>query len=210
MLRNLSCQTVLIQWLLIGGSPAFAEPPPTLSLAEMIPETVMLWETDRGVESRTYLGPDGELFKFRMAYPLEGGKISEYDEWRNQHGQVTQVLSSSVYITASPNDCSFTVGECTFFILLSSGQNSTVHYSGTYSPDGIWRVSLRPESAGFEVFARKYCAIVDRFGIALAYYVEDHNGDIRWARRVNGPDVAESKNALERVTAHCLQDIPLS
>ena len=210
MLRYFAYLTALIQSLMIAGLPASAELASTYSLAAMMPDTIMLWETDRGLETRTYLGPDGDLFKFRVEYPLEDGKISEYDEWRNQHGQITQALSSSVYITTSPNDCSFTVGECSFYILLSSGQNSTIHYSGEYSSNGIWTVSLVPELSGFEVFPRQYCAIYDHFGIPIAYYAEDHSGNIRWARRVNGHDAAESKNALERVTAHCLQDMLLS
>jgi len=108
---------------LLLASYAAAEPLPHYDLSQLTIGTILEWETDRGLQSLTYLGPDNDHLKFLLHYPMVQTTSLDIDGWFTSGGQAVKAATESRSFTMVPHDCSNTVGACTY----------TINYGGSKS-----------------------------------------------------------------------------
>lgn len=196
--------------LAIQATSTHAGPLPKFDISLLEIGTVFEWQTNLGLQSMTYLGPDDGLLKFRLLYPTEQGTALEIDGWFTAGGQTTKAVAGNRSFTLSPNDCTNTVGYCAYFINFEASKSVKIEYFGTYSSDGILVSTRSASDPEFMGFVKKQCAILDQNGISIAYFGINPDGNITWARRTGLTFEADIETMMARVEARCTTEAPVT
>ncbi len=194
--------------LLLLAAPVEAGPLPHYDLSQLSIGSVMEWETDRGLQSLTYLGPDNGHLKFRLNYPTGQDANLAIDGWFTSGGQAVKATMESRSFTMVPHDCSNTVGACTYTINYGGSKSVEIEYFGTYFADGVLQSTRSASDPEFAVFVKKQCAILDRNGMSIVYFGIRADNSTAWERRINDPYEAEIDSMLALVEARCMADAP--
>ncbi len=196
--------------LLLLAPAASARPLPRFDLSQLAVGTVMEWETDRGLRRMTFLGPDGDLYKFHLQLPIADGAPLEADGWFTQGGQGTRITTGGRNIIVAPHDCGNTVGHCTYTATFSPTRMVQFEYFGVYFDDGIMMFTRKSITSDDPVYREKMCSILDENGASIVNYSILNGDTIQWARRINSPYEAEIESMMARVEARCSESLPNS
>ncbi|NOR61332.1 MAG: hypothetical protein GQ535_02410 [Rhodobacteraceae bacterium] len=208
MINALPKRAGLVLTLLATFAQAGPLPSYDISLLEV--GTVIEWQTDRGLQSMTYLGPDDGLLKIHLSFPTTRGHTLEIDGWQTQSGQTKRAVAGNQTMVMSPHDCSNSVGHCEYFIIYGILDNVKIEYFGTYFDDGILMETRSASDPEFTGFAKKLCSIYDQFGISIVTYAIGSDGNSTWERRINSDYEPDIESMMLRVEARCTEDIAMS
>jgi len=204
MINDLSkCASVAFAML---ATSAQAAPLPNYDISLLEVGTVFGWQTDRGPQSMTYLGPDDGLFRIHLSFPTAQGITLEIEGWQTQSGQAKRAVLGDRTMEMSPHGCGNSVGHCEYSIIYSTLNNVEIEYFGRYFGDGIMVETRSASNPEFTGFVKKLCAIYDKFGISIVTYAIGADGNAIWERRINSTFEPDIESMMSRVEARCNEE----
>ena len=131
--------------------------------------TVTRWSHKYGTRQITYLGPDGDEFRYEWSNKT-GGPANVFTIWRDGNGQLTRLEAGDVVQTYVPHNCRLTIGRCEY---LYSYQHKTLadrqekRIVITSVEDDLWSYKVYVDSETPENLDGEGTFTVDEFGIVI-------------------------------------------
>lgn len=140
----------------------------------------------------TYLGRDGELFKFQSDRDNSLGHAETLFIWTNRESQSIRLEWAEGAAKMSPHGCGPSLGECNFVVRHSSGTVSK-RTRVTFMIGDVWVDRLYYIIEGQRVFQSQSCTTFDEFGFWIDYVRETVDGVMAFGQRVQSSvDVGET------------------
>lgn len=157
---------------------------------------------DDGITTVTFLGHDGDLFKFSQETDDFGGHPDIQQVWVNRSSQTVRVENTTFSQEYTPHDCAPLIGNCDFTALRKEGNEIRAHRT-TFLMGDVWvdRLSMLIEGEAF--FYSRSCTTVDEFGFWIDYVYEEFDGTTGFGQRISSSIEPAASTPFKELQAMC-------
>lgn len=152
-----------------------------------------------GVTTVSYLGQDGDLFKFIFVRDASQGNPSQETAWLSAGSQTVRFTRGDRNESYYPHDCAPFLGVCDFIAKVLSGEKYEVSRS-TFMVGDVWVDRVYVIVDGERMFFSQGCTTYDEFGFWIDSVAEDFDGEQHFGRRISSsvePAMGTSFEALQ-------------
>lgn len=157
----------------------------------------------KGDTTVTYIGREGDLFKFQFDSPDSREQGAPGFVWTNSASQTVIYEDSDGQTTFDPHDCAPGAGTCEFVATLPDGE--TFHFLRSAFRLGkieIGREYLIDER-GNEILFSQSCTTFDQFGFWIDAVRFDYEGVLSWDKRLESSLEPIPSPSYEKIRRIC-------
>ncbi len=157
---------------------------------------------DTGTVILTFLGRDGDLFKFTQETDDSRGQPDIQQVWVNRRSQTVRVETNTFTEEYLPHDCAPIIGNCDF-TGVSKESGETFAHRATFLIGDVWidRLSILIESE--MLFISRSCTTYDEFGFWVNYVYEEFDGTTGFGKRVSSSITPAETTSFKKLQAMC-------
>lgn len=181
------------------GSAASAQ---SVDLENMPSDYSFVSRSEDGNTTVTYLGRDGDSFKFTLETDDSRRQPDFQYRWMNKRSQTVRTQTPTYTAEYLPHDCAPKNGNC-YFTARREGNDDLQANRKTFRIGDVWVDNLYVVIDGETLFLKRSCTTFDEYGFWIDYVYEESNGTTGFGQRISSSVEPAASTPFKELQAIC-------